>query len=64
MKIKFIILALFLLALPYVSQAQGLKFEEQVYDFGHVGIDFGVKNNFVFVNRTDVPVKILDVEAS
>ena len=44
--------------------SQGLKFEEQMYDFGHIGIDFKVQHTFIFENRTDVPVKILDLDVS
>ena len=38
--------------------------EEQVFDFGHIGIDFTVYHTFHFVNRTDKPFKITKTASS
>ena len=39
-------------------------FRSSLHDFGHVGIDFKVQNQFVFVNRMDVPIRINDIVVS
>jgi len=46
------------------AAGQGLSYEEQVFDFGHVGIDFNVFHTFHYVNRTDQTVTVFDVEVS
>ena len=61
MKVKLIILAVLLFTLPSSLFAQGLTYEEQTHDFGHVGIDFKVMHTYIFINRTDVPIKIIDI---
>ena len=42
----------------------GPRPEEQVFDFGHVGIDFTVYHTFHFVNRTDKPFRITKTTSS
>ncbi len=64
MLLRNMILMLTMLCLPMSLFAQGLTYEEQMHDFGHVGIDFKVYNQYLFVNRTDVDIKILDIEVS
>lgn len=47
------------------SQDQAARpYIEQIYDFGHVGIDFNLYHNFAYINHTDKPVRIEDVDVS
>lgn len=64
MRFRKIILVIVLFCLPFSLFAQGLTYDEQMFDFGHVGIDFKVRNQFVFVNRTDIDIKIKDIEVT
>lgn len=43
---------------------KALPYTEQVHDFGHVGIDFNLYHDFGYINHTDKPVKITDIEVS
>ena len=64
MKILTGMLLIFLLLLPSISHSQGLTYDEQVFDFGHVGIDFKLYHTFMYVNRTDKTVSILDLDVT
>lgn len=54
---------LILFATPAAAQ-RGLTYEQQVFDFGHVGIDFNVFHTYTYINRTDQTVTISDVVVS
>lgn len=54
----------FLFIIPIAVSSQVLTYQEQVWDFGHVGIDFKVFHTFQFKNTTNVPIKIKDIEVS
>lgn len=41
-----------------------LTYDDQVYDFGHIGIDFKLFHTFKYVNRTDKTVTITDLDVS
>jgi hypothetical protein len=49
--------ALLLLAAQARSQ-EGLGYAEQVYDFGHIGIDYQVYHEFKLFNSSSKPIKI------
>ncbi len=61
MRSKHLLCILLLVIAPGCLFAQGLTYEEQMYDFGHVGIDFKIQHTFIFVNRADVPIKIKEI---
>lgn len=46
------------------EKPRGLNYDEQVHDFGHVGIDFKLFHTFEYVNRTDKVVNITDIDVS
>ena len=46
---------------PTDSQAQSLSYSDQVWDFGHVGIDFKVYHSYWIANDGDSPVSIKDI---
>lgn len=50
--------------LGYSWPAQGQDFDYEVFDFGHVAIDFDIFHTYVYVNPSDHPVKILTAEAN
>lgn len=47
-----------------VFAQEKLSYKQQVFDFGHVGIDFNVFHQYYFANPTDKPIKITDIEVS
>lgn len=63
--LRTIIIVLFcLIFIPIIVFGQGLKIEDQVWDFGHVGIEFKLYHTFTFVNNFDVPVTITNINAN
>ena len=46
---------------PTVSHAETITYSDQVWDFGHVGIDFKVYHSYWIANNGDKPVKIEDI---
>ncbi len=64
MRVQKLIFVLSILCMPMSLFAQGLTYDEQIHDFGHVGIDFKIHHQYVFVNRTEIDIKITDVEVS
>ncbi len=62
-KRKFI-LVFILAVIPSCLFSQGLTYEEQMYDFGHIGMDYKIQHTYIFENRTDVPIKIKDIYVS
>lgn len=47
-----------------IATGQVMTYDEVVFDFGHVGIDFNLYHTFHYVNRTEMPVTISDVTVS
>ncbi len=43
---------------------RGLTLSEQVYDFGHVGIEFKLSHTFRLINNGERPIRILKLEVS
>jgi len=48
-------------ATPLFAQ-KGLNYEEQVFDFGHVGIDFDITHTFKYTNSGEKPLTITRLE--
>lgn len=58
-------LLIFMIAImPSCLFSQGLTYDEQMHDFGHIGIDFKIQHTYIFKNRTDVPIKIKNIDVS
>jgi len=54
---------IFLLAVPGSLFAQKImQYNDQVFDFGHVGIEFTVLHTFKYINETDKPIHILGMD--
>ncbi|UCG62735.1 MAG: DUF1573 domain-containing protein [Candidatus Zixiibacteriota bacterium] len=47
-----------------VASERPINYTTQVFDFGHVAIDFNLFHSFQYVNDTDHPVKILEAETN
>ena len=65
--LRFVIMlvAAIILGLPCVGSAERfLLYQERMFDFGHVGIDFNVFHNYRYINDTDRPIKITDIDVS
>lgn len=63
---SFTILIILLLTaqLIHANKLRGLTYDEQVFDFGHVGIDFKLFHTYKYVNETDQPVTITDIDVT
>ena len=61
---KYFIIVIILLFTPVLSLGQGLKYNSQVYDFGHIGIEFKVFCTYMLINETDQTITITDMDVS
>jgi len=60
-----IFLSILFLLCPSFSNAQKIvPYKDQMYNFGHVGIDFKLFHNYKYINVTQKPVKITKINIS
>ncbi len=59
-----LVTAIFLLPGAAQSGERPIDYATQVFDFGHVPIDFDFFHTYYYVNDTDHPVKILEASAN
>ena len=61
---KFVNTIILCVILVFSSQLYGqINYEKQVFDFGHVGIDFNVFHKYAYVNDKDREVRIIEADA-
>ena len=64
MRIRQILFISMISIIPSCLFSQGLTYDEQMHDFGHIGMDFKIQHTYIFENRTDVPIKIKNIDRS